>query len=956
MFLGLIMEIFGFADESVSGPLYYSDDQYDVQSPYREEITLGLSNHAVGANQPRPIGSQDNEGSGREIAHVVPNLSAMAAQTPSGWVSLRNQNETQINSPIRSMAALTAATSPVQALPCMAGDIPSAMTPAMMPVPTLPGTVGQNKLGKTPAMMPVPTLPSTVGQNKLGKTPAMMPVPTLPWMAGEDPEAWIRLLKQDYSHDPAMTPPVWNQIPVQINSPARAMAPSVMIQEGTPTTIPNNIHTPPRSVSTPIHVRDISGRVQGIVVPSGSPHSPAWAGMSSPTFYCSTSNASREKASPQMEALDGMEFRKIFMIFAYLSGRRIEDELSVDYIRSLQRLPMDHFESRIWNEFGCKYMDVSDRTKNLDSDSGTARVYHCNVEIRGDYAIKVFKGPYVETRRTHLAKVIGDDNVLVVKIIGGSSKDKTDFAPYHKDEYGNIVVQDDEPLIHTDGTGLISEDLAMKCSTSISERKDIVSCDETPMVFSRAKRRRSIAPLLTQFRMFYKGAAVKGTALVDRRLPSGTILIRPSMIKIKSDPELCGVQTVNSLEIVTTSNQPKRTLTSKYLIALLYYGGVKAEYFIELLHDAIEGAENARYGYGDALKLAFIYADMEDSMSARMLLSGVPLEDAYLQSRLATMSQLERKGIKEGKLPINDCFYLMGTTDPTGKLRPNEQFKPSNPWIQKIKPKKAHQMCPQVFNESLLERNLFNDFLKARFARSSVLSTAADCWLVYMDRLITDDLDEGEREVLEKKMETLVDLYYLALDAAKTGMKINVPSKLIPKSYPHFMDRKQCYHSNSILGRIYDEAVKLQSENVGPIEISLDPRFNERGTSECKPFWTRHYEDYLRESGPLSKIQDKEEVNLKFNELYHKYKHILYHAAEFEQTPRDLKDVFDEACAIYQIVYESAVAAKKPGRCSFVWKVAGRALCHFYALETEDDKVLVPLSIAKSFLVKGRKK
>jgi RNA-dependent RNA polymerase len=72
------------------------------------------------------------------------------------------------------------------------------------------------------------------------------------------------------------------------------------------------------------------------------------------------------------------------------------------------------------------------------------------------------------------------------------------------------------------------------------------------------------------------------------------------------------------------------------------------------------------------LTVAFIYADMEDSMSARMILSGVPLEDAYLQSRLATMSQLERKGFKEGKLPIDDCFYLMGTTDPTGKLRPNE--------------------------------------------------------------------------------------------------------------------------------------------------------------------------------------------------------------------------------------------------------------------------------------------
>ena len=72
------------------------------------------------------------------------------------------------------------------------------------------------------------------------------------------------------------------------------------------------------------------------------------------------------------------------------------------------------------------------------------------------------------------------------------------------------------------------------------------------------------------------------------------------------------------------------------------------------------------------LTVAFIYADMDDSISARMILSGVPLEDAFLQFRLAIMAKQERKGLKEGKLPINDCFYLMGTTDPTGKLRPNE--------------------------------------------------------------------------------------------------------------------------------------------------------------------------------------------------------------------------------------------------------------------------------------------
>ncbi|KAM0921101.1 hypothetical protein ACQ4PT_007013 [Festuca glaucescens] len=793
-------------DESVSGPLQCSDDQYDVQSPYREEITLGLSNNAGSANQPRHIGPQDDEGSGREIAHVVPNLSAMAAQTPSGWVSLRNQNDTQINSTIRAMAALTPTKPPVQALPCMAGEIPSTIIPAMMPVPTQP---------------------STVGQNEFGKTPAMMPVPTLPWMAGEDPEAWIGLLKRDCSHDPAMTPPVWNQIPVKISSPARAMAPSVMIQGDTPNTIPNNIHTPPSSVPTPIHARDISGRVQGIGVPSGSPHIPAWAGVSSPTIYCSTSNASREKASPQMEALDGMEFRKIFMIFAYLSGNRIEDELSVDYIRSLMRLPLVDFESQIWNAFGHKYIDVSDRAK----------------------------------------------------------------------------------------------------------------------------------PLLTQFRMFYKGAAVKGTVLVDRRLPPGTILVRPSMIKIKSDPELCGVhsisslelmkmktdpklngvQSVNSLEIVTTSNHPKRTSTSRYLIALLYYGGVKAEYFMELLHDAVEGAANARYSYNDALKLAFIYADMEDSMSARMILSGVPLEDAYLQSRLATMSQLERKGFKEGKLPIDDCFYLMGTTDPTGKLRPNEVcvILENGQYSGKVlvyKHPGLHFGDIHVFTSRYVE-DIGDAVGHSRYAL--LFPTTGP-------RSSADEMANSDHDG---------DMFWVSINA-----QINVPSELIAKKYPHFMDRKQCYHSKSILGRIYDKAVKVQSENVGPIKISLDPRFKERDTSKCKPFWTRHYKEYCKDSGPLAEIQDKEEVDLKFSELYHKYKHILYHAAEFEQTPRDLKDVFDEACAIYQIVYESAVAAKKPGKCSFAWKVAGHALCHFLALQTEGDKVLVPLSVAKNLLVKGRKK
>ena len=66
------------------------------------------------------------------------------------------------------------------------------------------------------------------------------------------------------------------------------------------------------------------------------------------------------------------------------------------------------------------------------------------------------------------------------------------------------------------------------------------------------------------------------------------------------------------------------------------------------------------------------YANMEDAMTERMIHSGIPLEVPYLQSRLIFMANLERKGLKEGKLPIDDCYSLMGTTDPTGKLKPTE--------------------------------------------------------------------------------------------------------------------------------------------------------------------------------------------------------------------------------------------------------------------------------------------
>lgn len=45
------------------------------------------------------------------------------------------------------------------------------------------------------------------------------------------------------------------------------------------------------------------------------------------------------------------------------------------------------------------------------------------------------------------------------------------FIVTFQDRHGNVVHKDQEPLIHTDGTGLVSVDLALNCPTSIFKGK-----------------------------------------------------------------------------------------------------------------------------------------------------------------------------------------------------------------------------------------------------------------------------------------------------------------------------------------------------------------------------------------------------------------------------------------------------------------------------------------------------
>ncbi|KAL5771145.1 hypothetical protein ACOSP7_015299 [Xanthoceras sorbifolium] len=252
-----------------------------------------------------------------------------------------------------------------------------------------------------------------------------------------------------------------------------------------------------------------------------------------------------------------------------------------------------------------------------------------------------------------------------------------------RDNNGNIVYKDGKPLIHTDGTGFISEDLALKCPKNVFKGKcsnddnmeRVIEQKELEGKSSDMNRPESHSeepPLLIQVRLFYKGSAVKGTLLVNKKLPPRTIQIRPSMIKVEADPHLSDSETCNSLEVVNTSNQPRKTYLSKNLISLLTYGGVPEKFFEDLLRNALEDAQGVFTNKRNALKVSLNYGGMDDFIATRMILSGISLEESYLQYRLAILMNEEKKSLRGGKLPVPESYYLMGTVDPTGILKSDE--------------------------------------------------------------------------------------------------------------------------------------------------------------------------------------------------------------------------------------------------------------------------------------------
>ncbi|KHG23521.1 putative RNA-dependent RNA polymerase 5 -like protein [Gossypium arboreum] len=781
----------------------------------------------------------------------------------------------------------------------------------------------------------------------------------------------------------------------------------------------------------------------------------------------------------------------------------------------------------------------------------------------------VYQGPYFERTRSHLQRVLGDDNVLSVKFEtevfkdGGKEAKKKDrstspvkcffvrfesnaaiddgkeyvlsgktvqearsvFMHVHtlpsmakymarfslilsktmklEDDLSNLnfmvegdipckdkdkkpVYKDGKLCIHSDGTGYISEDLALKCPKDVFKGSIMNGANveigpigallgESPDTMQADSYRR-VPPLLIQIRFFYKGYAVKGTLLVNKKLPPRTIQVRDSMVKVEPDLNLSNICTRNSLEVVTTSivvligylsntgfffyslsqhveagpkhllelsflffilevnaslnNQPKRTSLSKNLIMLLSCGGVPDNFFMDLLKNALEESQGAFSNKRTALRVALNRGGLDELLAAKMILSGIPLDESYLQYRMSIMLNEDRKGLLSGKLPITDSYHLMGTVDPSGVLESDEvsiildngqisgkvlvyrhpgvhfgdihiltaryvkeldeyvghakyaiffpsngprslademaggdfdgdmffvsknpqlldYFKVSEPWTENCTTPEGPSRRPSEFSDEELESELFESFLKTRFQPSYAMGMAADNWSAIMDRFLTvEDSNSSEKTLMKENLKKLIDLYYEALDAPKTGKKVIVPEELRVAVFPHYMERENSFKSTSILGKIYDH-VKAYQEEVSRKEVQKLPCFNVEVSEECRSKWTVLYEQYRKDMTYVLNSSNKEKNDAAANALYDVYKKVLYGGAELVERQRPMNQISEEALAIYNICYEYAIKKDDVGKCGFAWKVAGSALLNLHVLGLGEKTLSCAPSVLK---------
>ncbi|KAH9800965.1 putative RNA-dependent RNA polymerase 3 [Citrus sinensis] len=633
-----------------------------------------------------------------------------------------------------------------------------------------------------------------------------------------------------------------------------------------------------------------------------------------------------------------------------------------------------HRSSNSWNDSYSKYNEIAREVfkdggkeeKKKDPSTSPVKCYFVRMESSASIDMGyqyILSGKTVHEARymfMHVRTVSSVANYMsrLSLILSKTMKLEVDFSRINieriedepcRDKDGNVVYKDGEALIHTDGTGFISEDLALKCPTYVYKEKctnddstetlgiDVchggcvggggwcgqqmqnavfrsIDRKELEANFSDVARTESHygePPLLMQVRLFYNGTAVKGTLLLNKK-----------------------GSTPDSLHLLFSSQA-----------------------------------------------VSFNYGGMDyDFTSARMILSGISLDEPYLQHRLSILMKEEKKSLQAGKLPVTESYYLMGTVDPTGILKSNEVciiLYAINPLIFLTFRSSNLQKDGQVsWEKVLVYRNPglhFGDIhvLKATYVKELEDFVGTSKYAIFfpcngprsladeiaggdfdgdmyfvsrnpeavMDRFLTlGDESAEEKAAMKENMLRLINIYYDALDAPKkSGIKVEVPEDLKVEKFPCYMRRDESvsFESTSVLGTIYNTVKSYEA-----VDRSVTV------PEACMTKWKGYYDQYrweMKEAIDKCTVEREEAAEL----VIEKYKQILYGAAEFEQSTRTPEEIYNEALAIYNITYDLAASRRQVSYCSFAWRVAGSALRKFYARRQGDRSMLCSASVLR---------
>ncbi|CAI9757936.1 unnamed protein product [Fraxinus pennsylvanica] len=122
------------------------------------------------------------------------------------------------------------------------------------------------------------------------------------------------------------------------------------------------------------------------------------------------------KISQQLRILYKLEYRKLILIRSYIGRQNLEGitlDGTTDIFKYEKALRI-FFEANIWSKYGKHFCYETDGCQCFNMGSEKTHLYSCHFCWNRSYQ---FKDTYLNTIGTYLQRVLGDENVLIVKFL-----------------------------------------------------------------------------------------------------------------------------------------------------------------------------------------------------------------------------------------------------------------------------------------------------------------------------------------------------------------------------------------------------------------------------------------------------------------------------------------------------------------------------------------------------------